>query len=204
MKPKVKINTHTHTHKRKNRLPTFVTIIHPHFKKTIEIQEEKKEGKDEEAKECTAFKKEMVDETLEKLEENKNAAKETITALAETVRKNVEKVTTKTTSKLDSMHEEMSEYLNGVVEEVKAAEFTEDFKKRAITDLKFIFTSFAYIVKCNPKLVLDILKKCTAKPLDCTTLKSFLASIPQAEVEEVTKVVNEGLLTCIYTHTFLF
>lgn len=148
----------------------------------------------------------MVDEILKKLEDNKNAAKEAIAALVETVRKNVEKVTTKTTNKLDSMHEEMSEYLKSVVEEVKKDEFTEDSKKRAITDLKFIFTTFAYIVKCNPKLILDILKKCTAKPLDCTTLKSFLASLPQAEVEEVTKVVNEGLLTCtrIHAHTLFY
>ena len=157
------------------------------------------------------FTKEVVDEVLEKLEERKVKSKEMIVAFGEKAGGLLEKVKGEVISVFDKQLNVSKKDISRFIEEVGGSqEFSEDLKKRALNALKEGLPT--YRVRDNSAFVFNIMKRCIDEHIDCTSLESFLASLPEPDIAGTVKSMKEILgnfdcktnkhilITCLFIH----
>lgn len=128
------------------------------------------------------------------LEESKVKVKEAIVAFCDKAGEALEKVSKKLAETLDSDHKNVTESVPEILDMAKEAEkFTDDDRK----NISFCMKCFKYYyVRSNIELALNILKLGATRGADCTTLGSFIASLPQPERGDISKQIRETLIKC--------
>ena len=146
---------------------------------------------DEEMKE-RVFTKEVVDEALKKLEERKDKSKEMIVAFGKKAGGLVEKAKDKAIAVLDKRLNQSKKGISRSIEKVGGSqELSGYFKRRALNTLKERLPT--YRVRDNSAFVLGVVKRCIDEHIDCTSLESFLASLPEPDIAGTVKSMKEIL-----------
>ena len=146
---------------------------------------------DKEMKE-QVFTKEVVDEALEKLEERKDKSNEMIGAFGKKAGGLVEKAKDKAIAVLDEQLNQSKKGISRSIEKVGGSqELSGYFKRRALNTLKERLPT--YRVRDNSAFVLGVVKRCIDEHIDCTSLESFLASLPEPDISGTVKSMKEIL-----------
>ena len=137
-----------------------------------------------------ALTKEVADMILTKLEENKKETEEVITSFGGKMKEEAANAVKNAASNLDSHYKRAIKETKDVLDRIKKAhKVTGDDKKFLKRNLTL------YCVTSNSSFVLRTMKKCIAKHLNCMTLESFLASLPQSEMLGTVSEMKKCLLS---------
>lgn len=126
---------------------------------------------------------------MKRLEESKARSKKAINALSNKTSVLVGKVEEDILSDLSKRHKNGMDAVSGIINEVKKArELTEESKEKALRTLRKYFVS--YHIRDNSDFVLGIVERCVSGSVDGSTLKSFLAALPEPEMFETVKAMK--------------
>lgn len=147
-----------------------------------------------EDKDSGAYNKEAVDETLKKLEENMNKAKEEIISFTAALREGIKSATKEATERLDGRHKKATGEFANVIDRAKDP----NWLRYIIPSMRYAVRDHAvpYRVHDNSKFVFDAVKKGITQGIDCSTLKSFLAALPQQEFESILEEMRSSFYLC--------
>lgn len=139
------------------------------------------------------YSREAVDERLKKLEENKNKAKETTTALTNKIIEYIEESGNDVIENLSNKHKEAFDTVSEFIDKLKETqELTGELRKEGENILKN--HSNTYRIKENREFVMRTIKRCIESHTNCTTLRAFLESMPQAEITDFVTELKRGFL----------
>lgn len=136
-----------------------------------------------------SFDKEMTNDVLKKLGENREIVREMITSFTDTARKKIEATEKSVTSSLDKRHRDATKKISRGIEQLQRQEVNLNDEMRT---LRKYFVS--YEIKDNSCFVFSSLKKCFEECVGCSSVESFLASIPQVELKDFLKTTKEFIL----------
>lgn len=107
-----------------------------------------------------------------------------IVTFTDTVRKYSEEMWKEAVILSESRHNDLSEIVSRTLTKIQESqELTEELKKEGTK----ILTEYAifYDIQDNSDFVFDIISRCVDEGFDCVSLESFLASLPQSEIDSV-------------------
>lgn len=143
----------------------------------------------------------LIDETLKCLEERRVKSNKEDGVFIKKVGMTVQKTEGELESSFSERFNTAASTISSVIEKLKSMpELTEDFKAEALNVLRCHFVP--YCVLDNSEFVFNAIRKCITERIDSSTLKSFLVSLPDAEIPKTAKELKRRLLIEGKSHKF--